>query len=144
MKRATVISIFAVLAASTASAQTFDLGWSTIDGGGAMWTTGGSFELSGTIGQPDAQTSPVMSGGTFTLTGGFWAAAIPILGDMDCDGVVNFDDINAFVAALVSQESYEAAYPNCRWLNGDINGDTTVNFDDINPFVDCLVNSGCP
>lgn len=35
-----------------------------------MRSTGGEFELSGTIGQPDAGK---MSGGDFTLTGGFWA-----------------------------------------------------------------------
>jgi hypothetical protein len=138
------ISIFAVLAVGTASAQTFDLGWNTIDGGGAMWTTGGGFELSGTIGQPYAQTSPVMSGGTFTLTGGFWAAAIPIVGDLNCDGAVDFDDISPFVTALVSQSTYETRYPACRWLNGDIDGDGDVNFDDINPFVKCLVGGGCP
>jgi hypothetical protein len=48
----------------------FDLSWNTIDGGGGT-STGGSFSLSGTIGQPDAGA---MSGGNFTLVGGFWAA----------------------------------------------------------------------
>ncbi len=65
-------------------------------------------------------------------------------GDLNCDGVVNFDDINPFVLALVSQAAYEATYPNCLWLNGDINRDGVVNFDDINPFVACLVAGTCP
>ena len=47
----------------------YDLSWSTIDGGGAMRSTGGDYELSGTIGQPDAGE---MSGGDYTLQGGFW------------------------------------------------------------------------
>jgi hypothetical protein len=64
-------------------------------------------------------------------------------GDLNCDGVVNFDDINPFVLALVSQTSYEAQYPGCVWLNADINRDRVVNFDDINPFVSCLVAGGC-
>jgi len=64
-------------------------------------------------------------------------------GDVNCDGAVDFDDINPFVAALVGRSSYEGAYPNCRWLNGDINGDQSVDFDDINPFVACLVSGGC-
>jgi hypothetical protein len=60
----------------------FDLSWNTIDGGGGT-STGGSFALSGTIGQPDAGT---MSGGIFSLQGGFWAAGgepgfITCLGD---------------------------------------------------------------
>jgi hypothetical protein len=42
--------------------------WSTIDGGGGT-STGGVFTISGTIGQPDAGK---MSGGNFTLAGGFW------------------------------------------------------------------------
>lgn len=58
------------LAPAMLAAQPFDLSWHTIDGGGAMNSTDGTFSLSGTIGQPDAG---VMAGGTFTLTGGFWA-----------------------------------------------------------------------
>ncbi len=65
-------------------------------------------------------------------------------GDMNCDGVMNFDDINPFVLALVSQTSYVAQYPGCPWPNADINGNGVVNFDDINPFVSCLVAGGCP
>jgi hypothetical protein len=64
-------------------------------------------------------------------------------GDLNCDGVVNFDDISPFVTALVSQTTYEARYPGCPWLNGDINGDGAVDFDDISPFVGCLVAGGC-
>ncbi len=65
-------------------------------------------------------------------------------GDLNCDGVINFDDVNPFVMALVGQTGYEAHYANCRWLNADINADGTVDFDDINPFVACLVAGGCP
>jgi hypothetical protein len=36
-----------------------------------VFTAGGSFELSGTIGQPDAGT---MTGGIYGVNGGFWAA----------------------------------------------------------------------
>lgn len=50
----------------------FDLTWYSIDGGGQTGyaCTGGSFALSGTIGQPDA--GPPLGGGTFGLDGGFW------------------------------------------------------------------------
>ncbi len=57
---------------SPASAQTgggYDLTWNTIDGGGAMFSVGGAYSLGGTIGQADAGT---MSGGAYTLNGGFW------------------------------------------------------------------------
>jgi hypothetical protein len=39
-----------------------------VDGGGGT-STGGVYSVTGTIGQPDAGT---MSGGNFTLEGGFW------------------------------------------------------------------------
>ncbi|MBK9120133.1 MAG: hypothetical protein IPM18_11115 [Phycisphaerales bacterium] len=59
-------------------------------------------------------------------------------GDMNCDGLVNFADISPFIAALKSQAAYEAAYPNCQYLNADTNGDGTVNFADISPFIAIL------
>ncbi len=59
-------------------------------------------------------------------------------GDMNCDALVNFDDINGFVAALVGQGAYEAAYPSCLWLNGDIDGNGRVDFDDVDGFVALL------
>ncbi len=55
------------------SGGAYDLIWSTVDGGGATFTTGGSYELGGTIGQQDAGT---LGGGSYTLVGGFWAGAV--------------------------------------------------------------------
>jgi hypothetical protein len=60
------------------------------------------------------------------------------LGDLNCDGVVNFDDINPFILALSDPAGYAAAYPGCDILSGDCNGDGAVNFDDINAFVALL------
>ena len=60
------------------------------------------------------------------------------LGDMNCDGAVNFTDINPFVLALSDPAGYAAAYPGCNILGGDINDDGSVNFTDINPFVALL------
>ncbi len=137
-----------LVATGLAVADDYRLDWYTIDGGGEMFSAGGGYTLSGTIGQPDAQPPPVMTGGEFRLVGGFWPVGTvgpPVLrADMDCDGRVTFDDITPFVTALVGRAEYEAAYPDCRWLNGDIFVDGRVTFDDINPFVECLVQSGCP
>ena len=47
----------------------YEISWYTIDGGGAQNLIGGSYTLSGTIGQPDAGSQ---SGGSYTLNGGFW------------------------------------------------------------------------
>jgi formylglycine-generating enzyme required for sulfatase activity len=64
-----------------------------------------------------------------------WHLVIPPVGDMNCDGVVDFKDINPFVLAIQSKPLYEAAYPGCDWRNGDCNGDGWVDFRDINCFV---------
>ena len=54
----------------TAHAQTYTVDWYKIAGGGGT-STGGTYQVSGTIGQPDA--SGAMSGGQFSVTGGFWS-----------------------------------------------------------------------
>ncbi len=67
--------------------------------------------------------------------------------DSNCDGEVNFNDIDYFVAALISQSEWEAMFaegPYCGYLEvNDINNSGVVNFDDIDYFVDCLVAGGC-
>jgi hypothetical protein len=47
----------------------YDLSWSTIDGGGYTFSSGGDYTLGGTLGQPDAG---LLTGGDYTLGGGFW------------------------------------------------------------------------
>ena len=67
------IAVLGIVSASALAGYTLD--WWTVDGGGDT-STGGSYSLGGTIGQPDAGTS---MGGTYALSGGFWgggAAAI--------------------------------------------------------------------
>ena len=53
---------------STAFAQ-YSIDWHTIGGGGGT-STGGVYAVSGTIGQPAAG---VMSGGPYSMVGGFWS-----------------------------------------------------------------------
>jgi hypothetical protein len=53
-------------------ADTYDLSWWTIDGGGGTSTGAGGLELTGTIGQPDTGSASGSSG--LTLLGGFWGA----------------------------------------------------------------------
>jgi len=89
-----------VLAASVAAAVEYDLSWHTIDGGGAMRSTGGAFELSGTIGQPDAGR---LSGGTVEISGGFWFQIPP--GDCNYDGRLSLPDLALFVDCLSGPET---------------------------------------
>ena len=60
-------------------------------------------------------------------------------GDLNCDGDVDFDDINPFVFALTDPHAYQDAHPGCPVANGDVNSDGRVDFDDINPFVVILL-----
>ena len=53
-------------------AQSYSIDWHKIAGGGNAGS-GGTFSLSGTIGQHDAQA--IASGGPYAVTGGFWAVA---------------------------------------------------------------------
>jgi hypothetical protein len=47
----------------------YEIAWYTIDGGGAQDLSGGTYTLSGTIGQSDAGAQ---SGGSYTLASGYW------------------------------------------------------------------------
>jgi hypothetical protein len=103
-------------------------------------------------GVPDGAWGVVMIADYFEDLGGLpgaplgtWldAAALPnlfLVGDVNCDGAVNFGDINPFVLLLSNPVAWQAAYPSCPMLNGDISGDGSVNFGDINPFVALLSN----
>ena len=68
MKKA--ILLLGILFALAARAQTYSVDWYKISGGSGT-STNGQYSLSGTIGQHDAG-SP-MTGGNYSLTGGFWA-----------------------------------------------------------------------
>jgi hypothetical protein len=47
----------------------YEISWYTIDGGGAQDLSGGTYTLSGTVGQFDAGSQ---SGGSYALAGGYW------------------------------------------------------------------------
>lgn len=51
-------------------AQEYSIDWFKVAGGSGV-STGNVYQVSGTIGQPDA--SQTMTGGRFSLTGGFWS-----------------------------------------------------------------------
>ena len=95
---------------------------STVDGGGVMRSSGGSYEVSGTIGQPDGGT---MAGGPFDLTGGFW---FPIeAGDCDEDGLVSLRDAGGFVVCMAGPARPTKA--SCRCF--DVDGSGAVDLADF-------------
>ena len=66
------LGIFALasLFARPAFADSYSIDWFTIDSGGGT-STGGVYQVSGTVGQ--AEAGPALSGGNFSVTGGFWS-----------------------------------------------------------------------
>ncbi len=64
--------------------------------------------------------------------------ATQIRGDLNCDGRVDFFDIDPLVAAFSGPAAYAAQFPTCQWLQGDCDDDGDVDFFDIDPFVALL------
>lgn len=80
------------------AATTYDLSWNTIDGGGGA-STGGTFTLTGTIGQHDA--GGPFTGGTYSLVGGFWGGGLTgasCTGDTNGSNAVDVNDLLAVVS----------------------------------------------
>jgi hypothetical protein len=78
-----LLFITLLLVALAADAQSYTIDWYKIAGGGGT-STGATYTVSGTIGQPDA--SSAMNGGNYSVTGGFWSlisvvqtAGLPVL-----------------------------------------------------------------
>ncbi len=67
-----------------------------------------------------------------------YTLALPQFGDLNCDGTVDFDDIDAFVLGLTDPADYEATFGAPATLKGDMNEDGRFDFDDIDPFVNLL------
>lgn len=123
---ARMVVILLAIAVAQTWAQQYQITRSTVDGGGVMFSTGGSFELSGTIGQPDAG---VLSGGEFELSGGFW---FPVSAD-DCnsDGFVDLIDYKD-TDECISGPGGGLPLPECNCF--DIDGDGDVDLSDVAKF----------
>ena len=81
---AVFIFVMVSVMAPAQSGGPYELGWSTIDGGGGV-SSAGQYIVRGTIAQPDAAYS---EGGDYEVLGGFWP------GEPTC--VVDFHDFARF------------------------------------------------
>lgn len=63
-----------------------------------------------------------------------------VMGDMDLDGDLDFDDVQFFIEALQDPEGYEAAYGVAPEQQGNFDGDSDFDFDDIAGFVSVLAS----
>jgi len=101
--------------AALAGDASLELSRHSIDAGGVIRSAGGDFELSGTIGQPDAG---VLTGGNFTLTGGFWFEEPP--GDCNENGIVELLDHADFTNCLTGP--LDSITGGCECFDLDRNG----------------------
>jgi len=92
---------------------------------GAGWSPAGTDSIDGTL-------FDVFTHAAATLK---LAQPVAILGDMDLDGNVDFDDITALVLGLQDPASYEQTYGVPASRHGDIDRDGDADFDDIPRFV---------
>lgn len=94
---------------------------------------------------PDAFAAPCGARYEATLT---TAGCVPpaCRGDVNCDGVRTFKDIDAFVARLgcpATNTTACVAPAGCTWEQADMNADGIVNFKDISGFV-AQLGIACP
>jgi hypothetical protein len=106
MRTHVLLALASIAGLSAHASAQLAVDWYTIDCGGGT-SSGGNFVVSGTIGQWDA--GEAMSGGAFTVVGGFWAGAgnqqpgclwqvAGCAADYDNSGGVDSDDVIAFFA----------------------------------------------
>jgi hypothetical protein len=145
MKKYVWMSLCASMCLAPAAMAQFSISWSTIDSGGGT-SSGGAFSVSGTIGQPDA--GPVLSGGQFTVVGGFWTGVggTPrCIADVDDgtftgtpDGGVTIDDLLYYT--VIFEAGAIAADVDDGSFTGTLDGGVTI--DDLLYFLSRF-NVGC-
>jgi hypothetical protein len=118
------------------------------------------YELSGTIGQPDATSANALTstGGQYTLTGGFWAITVPgcstfVLPDFDHDCDVDLADFNRFEACGTAERlpyNPVSLPPGCTFtpvanrIAPDFDNDGDVDMRDFARFQRCISGSDLP
>ena len=120
---AIVVGFAGYIVAQERGVTPYSVSRQSVDGGGAMYASGGSYELSGTIGQPD---TGVIFGGEYQLAGGFWFRVLP--GDVGEDGVIGLFDYDEFHRCLNGPDGGTLPEP-CWVLDVDESG--TVDLTDF-------------
>jgi hypothetical protein len=134
LSRVALLAVAVTLAPSALAQYTITS--SVIAGGGATFSTGGTYSLGGTIGQPDA--SNAMIGGTYSLTGGFWARiAVFLKGDATGNGIVDVADVFYLINNL-----FAGGPPAPSPCVADVDSSTAVNVSDIFFLINYLFAGG--
>ena len=94
-----LVLLFSLLVPAIGFAQSYSIDWYKVAGGGGT-STGGTYSVSGTIGQHDA--GGPMTGGSYSLTGGFWALI----------SVVQTPGLPNLTITFVGPNSVKVSWPN--------------------------------
>jgi hypothetical protein len=117
-----------VLLSARFSLADYRIVWHTIDGGGGT-SSGGAYQLTGTIGQPDAG---YLAGGPYELLAGFWTGG-PLC-------IVNLEDFAQFAFYWLEN----TCDPASNWCGGaDLNASGAVDADDFAILYNAWLNV-CP
>jgi len=98
-----VILLFGLMLPALGFAQQYSIDWYKVAGGGGT-STGGTYTVSGTIGQPDA--GGPMTGGNYSLTGGFWALISVVQTPGLPNLTISFANPNSVVVSWPNTGSY--------------------------------------
>lgn len=128
-----VTGLMAIVSSIATAGPTLEIEWSTHDGGGGVLSDG-RYTLTGTAGQPDGQS---LTDGAISVAGGFWSVpqeSDQCLADLAPPfGVLDFDDILAFLTAFSSMDAAADFAP----------PQGVFDFDDILAFL-VSFGDGCP
>jgi hypothetical protein len=132
------------LIGAAALAQPYEVAWHNVGGGGSA-SIGGTFTLVGTTGQSDASAAEALTGGSYSLTGGFWGVTLPLCttfspADFNHDCLVDNGDMGAFLPCR-SRANVPLA-PGCEDM--DFDGDNDVDGNDFAVIQRCYRGNNQP
>ena len=129
--------LFGLLIPALSQAQSYSIDWCKIGGGGGT-STGGTYQVSGTIGQPDAGAA--ISGGQYSVTGGFWSliavvqtVGAPMLTILHATNSVTVSWPLASAGFALQQNSNVANSAGWSPYGGTVNTNSSVNSVTISP-----------
>ena len=117
-------------------------GVTLVDGGSVFGATAPTLTIDPVLPADAASYDVRVSNACRAVVSNAAMLTVIVLGDLGCDGVVSFFDIDPFVLAVTDAAAYEAAYPDCDIMAADCNGDGEVSFFDIDCFVALIVGGG--
>jgi parallel beta-helix repeat protein len=88
---------------------------------------------------PDCRYVPGTCGTAPIVDMGAFEYQPPLLGDLNCDGAVDVNDIAPFVLVLTDPAAYQVQHPDCDPNLADLDVSDTADGEDIQLFIDALL-----